>query len=230
MFRIKILFTAREFEASLKYKVDKPFITLNPRYLDNMVKEKNNFVLIFNFKTINEEGKLEIEPGTRLKALVEYCKNEGLEFPFFLKEDLNKPIWKIVNENSLTFNNLLSNITKTEAILPNGDTLFSSPDNTVAKKAFDIKSIILTENENFCFVNKYEFEFDKVERSFRKKIVLESDKDGYNIKDFDDLLNNFLKDWSNETKVNVVHHRDGGIVERILKFSCKNSRKVSQNS
>lgn len=177
-------------------------------------------------KIVNSNGKIEIEPGTKLRALVDYCEEKGLEFPFYLPGDLDKPFWRIVNEDSITFKNLFENITKTEAMLPNGDTLFSSPDNPVAQRGFDIKSIILAENENLCFVDKFELEFDEVNSSFRKKIVILSDDSGYNVTDLDDLLGVFLENWEDETKVNVIHFKDNGVVERILKFSSRNKSKV----
>jgi hypothetical protein len=71
-----------------------------------------------------------------------------------MRGDLDKPLWKIVNENSITLASLSKYITNTEGAMSNGTTLFSSPDHEAAPGAFNLKEIMLSENENLNFINK----------------------------------------------------------------------------
>ena len=110
--------------------------------------------------------------------------------------------------------------------MSNGMTLFSSPDNPAAANAFNLKEIMLTENENLSFINKIDFKFIKLKDTSRKVITLKADPNGYNVKDLDNLVSKFFKEWQEELVVDIVHENDKGQVKRILKFSTNNKQKV----
>ena len=136
-----------------------------------------------------------MEIGATLRDILNICETEHLNFPFYMRGDLDKPIWKIINENSITLASLSKFITNTEAVMSNGMTLFSSPDDPTALNAFNLKEIMLTENENLNFINKIEFKFNERKDSTRKVITLKADPSGYIIKDLDSILKSFLDEW-----------------------------------
>lgn len=102
--------------------------------------------------------------------------------------------------------------------MSNGMTLFSSPDDPTAQNAFNLKEIMLTENENINFINKIEFKFHKKKDSSKKVITLKADSNGYIVKDLDSILTHFLEEWQEELDVNIVHMNNRGFIKRVLKF------------
>jgi hypothetical protein len=119
----------------------------------------------------------------------------NLEHPFYLRGDLDKPLWKIINENSLSLASLGKHILNTEAVMSNGMTLFSSPDDHTALNAFNLKEIMLIENQNISFINKIELKFNEKKDASRKVITLKADEAGYVVGDLDRIMNEFLKEW-----------------------------------
>ena len=110
--------------------------------------------------------------------------------------------------------------------MSNGMALFSSPDNEVALGAFDLKKIMISENENLNFINKVSFKVSQKKDSTRKVIVLQQDRNGLVFQELDNLLAPFLKEWTSELQVDVVHQGSEGKIKRILKFSSDNSQIV----
>ena len=106
--------------------------------------------------------------------------------------------------------------------MSNGMALFSSPDNQAALGAFDLKKIMINENENLNFINKVSFKINQKKDSTRKVIVLQEDPNGYMFQELDNLVGPFLKEWASGLEVDIVHHEARGVIKRILKFSTDN--------
>lgn len=209
-----VIFTDKVINSPLEHSLSKPFIAINPQYLDKVDQV--------------EEGIFSCQVGATLNKIKIHCSDNDLQFPFCLKEDLDKPIWKVINENSLSLVSLLNNMTKTEAMLTNGQRLFSSPDDPVASQEFDLKKILLVENENISFIHKIQLQFLKKSSSVIRKINFESDLTGQNARELTNYLSNFMDEWKEETKVNLVHYKQGmgREAELYLKFSSNNSHKL----
>ena len=79
--------------------------------------------------------------------------------PYYMKADKHKTLWRIIKENSLTMTNLYERVELTESRLFDGSILCSGSLEDYGKDIFDIKGILLNENDSISVINKLRLKF-----------------------------------------------------------------------
>lgn len=171
---------------------------------------------------------VDIGTGAILDDLCNFCEAHKLEIPFYLPEDREKPLWKIINENSLTLSNLKRNIQFTESFLDNGQIITSSSMDSYAEDLFDIKNILLEENQNVSHIHSLRIKFRPVNYWVVNIIQLQDNKYQF-LSDFLSQLTAFTKTWKEDVLYDVAYFKQNGIFKHELKFSSPSKAKVSNS-
>lgn len=172
---------------------------------------------------------MEIGIGTKLRDLLKYCQSQGLESPYFMECDLDKTMWRLIKENSLTMANLFPYIRLTESLLFDGTILCSSSLEAYGKELFDIKGIMLAENDNISVINKLHLKFPKKSYSLESRIRIEPGSPIDTGLSFHELLHGFNKEWRDDIRINISQKSQDGAFKHLLKVSSVNRNKVGLN-
>ncbi len=142
--------------------------------------------------------------------------------------DLDKTLWRIIKENSLTMANFFPHIRLTESLLFDGTILCSSSLENYGKELYDIKGILLAENDNISVINKLHMKFRRKSYTLESRIKIEPGSTIGSTLGFHELLHGLNKEWRDDIKVNVSAKYQDGTLRHLLKVSSKNRHKVNE--
>jgi len=179
-----------------------------------------------------DNKRVECQIGATLEDLKQFCLENGLHLPIYIKDDLKKPLWSIINENGLSLAQIIPNIYQTESILTNGRRLFASPDSPNAYGEFDLKKLLLLENENLSMINKLILNLLPEESTTTYHIRITprfSDQITFNAmkKNAEITVSKILEDWSEEAMTVIsINKEEDSSIEFFLKFGNSSKQKV----
>lgn len=213
-FEIMVRFTNSSELEPLDHSLPKPFIAINLEGLNRISPGK-------------KASDVNVEIGVKVKDLVNYCKENGLETPVFLKSDLEKSMWQILKENSLTLSGLLTRINLIESVLPSGLHLQSHPNSPVNDKFYNLKKLIVNENENILLITNLQFLFNRTAYSLRVKVKEDYDFEPASLDlEINSRINDFVNEWKGETKAYLVEYLPNKKINRTLHFTSNNQKKL----
>lgn len=150
----------------------------------------------------------------------------GLDIPFYMEEDQDKSMWRIIKEQSLTLANLQPYIIFTESPLFNQETLCSGSLETFGNDNYDIKGVLISENDNLTPITKLLLKFPKFDESVINKVELPDDKTGWTAAAYYAILREFNKIWREDIQIDVSRTESSGKFVHVLKVSSSNSEKI----
>lgn len=146
--------------------------------------------------------------------------------PFFSESDLDKTLWRVLKEQSLTLANLQPYIMLTESPLFNSESLLSGSMETFGNESFDIKGVLISENDNLCSIMKVMLKFPKHGHSVVNVVELPIDKTGWTAAHFYTVLREFNKEWRNDIQIDVSSTDGNGKFIHVLKASSSSPEKI----
>ena len=169
---------------------------------------------------------MEVGIGTTLRQIHDHCKKLNLDVPFYTEADLDKSMWRIIKEQSLTMANIQPYIMMTESPLFNQETLCSGSLETFGSDNYDIKGILIAENDNLTPINKLQLKFPKFEESVMNIVELPSDMTGWTAAGYYNILRNFNKTWRDDIQIDISKTDKNGTFYHVLKASSSSHDKI----
>lgn len=146
--------------------------------------------------------------------------------PYFTEPDLDKTLWRVLKEQSITLVNLQPYITLTESPLFNSESLLSGSMETFGSESFDIKGVLISENDNLTSIMKVMLKFPKYKQSVLNVVELPNDKTGWTAAHFYSILRKFNKEWKNDVQMDFsLSDKDGGY-RHVLKATSSSPEKI----
>jgi len=126
-----------------------------------------------------------------------------LEVPFYLEEDRQKTLWRVIKEGSLSMANLQRNIYLTESLLFDGQILTSTSLETFGKDLFDVKSLLLWNNDYISVIGKLHFKFPAKHHTIINKVEIVGASQE-SIEEYLSLSRKFNKIWKEDVLYDIA--------------------------
>lgn len=162
-----------------------------------------------------------------MRQIHEHCQKRGLAIPFFSDEDLDKSLWRLIKEQSLTLANLQPHVIVTESPLFNQETLVSGSLETFGNDNYDLKNILISENDNLTPITRLLLKFPARSTSVVNTVQLPQEKSGWQVAGFYSVLRQFNKIWRDDVTVNVSEVEKDGSFVHVLQASTSNPEKLA---
>lgn len=146
--------------------------------------------------------------------------------PLVNSEDLDKTLWRIIKEQSLTLGNIQPHIVVTESPLFNQETLLSGSLETFGNETYDIKAVLISENDNLTSITKMLLKFPHIKDSVVNIVELPEDQSGWHSSYFYSILRQFNKEWKDDVSVDVSITDKKGKFKHILKATSSCPEKI----
>lgn len=161
-----------------------------------------------------------------MRQVHEHCKKIGLEIPYFSEEDLDKILWRLIKEQSLTLANLQPHVIITQSPLFNQETLVSGSLETFGGDNFDLKNILISENDNLTPITGLLLKFPAQRPAIINQVELPPDPSGWQAAEFYSVLRTFNKNWRDDILMDIAETDKTGKFIHILKASNSNPAKL----
>lgn len=161
-----------------------------------------------------------------MRQVHHHCKKNGLDIPYFAEEDLDKSLWRLIKEQSLTLANLQPHIVITHSPLFNQETMVSGSMETFGNDNFDLKNILLAENDNLTPITALLLKFPQKTSSVVNTIELPEDLTGWQAAGYYSVLREFNKNWRDDIVVDVSQTGKDGVFKHTLKAASANDDKL----
>ena len=192
-------------EHILNMPMDRPFVLVDIRKLSGIKSTGTN--------------KFEVGVGTTLDDIIQYCNDKGLDVPYYIESDRSKTLWRLMKENSMSLHSMMSMIDYTESLLFDGQILSSSNVDNYGKDMYDIKGLLISENDYISVIHKMHMTYNTTKPAIYNNIEFDVSSDGGEMNDVYRVLDEFVSTWRDDIRIHITRQDKRGRVYSTMKIS-----------